>query len=71
MLFCKVFAASSVMPTELSADTGMIMPPQPGFAFLADAMKTGMAKLLRAGGQVLTPMIPDQAGGQGSARCHY
>lgn len=26
---------------------------------------------LRSGGQVLTPMIPDQAGGQGSARCRY
>lgn len=54
-------AASSVMPKELSADTGMIMPPQPGFAFLADAMKTGMAKLLRAGGQ--SPLLQYQPSG--------
>ncbi|MBU3076625.1 PLP-dependent aminotransferase family protein [Sphingomonas quercus] len=44
-----------------AADTGMNMPPQPGFALLADAIRTGHAVLLRAGGQ--SPMLQYQPDG--------
>jgi DNA-binding transcriptional MocR family regulator len=54
-------AASRLTPAAATADTAMIMPPQPGFAFLADVMKSGMAKLLRAGGQ--SPLLQYQPAG--------
>lgn len=40
-------------PVEPAADregSGMILPPQPGFALLPEAIRTGLARLLRAGG---------------------
>jgi len=43
---------------DVSGDAGMIMPPQPGFALLGDAIHRGMAALLRAGGQ--SPLLQYQ-----------
>lgn len=44
-------------------DTGMNMPPQPGFSLLPDAIRTGMANLLRVGGQ--SPLLQYQPSGGG------
>jgi DNA-binding transcriptional MocR family regulator len=46
---------------DLTGDSGMIMPPQPGFALLGDAMQKGLAALLRAGGQ--SPLLQYQPQG--------
>lgn len=46
---------------DLTGDNGMIMPPQPGAALLPEAIRTGMAKLLRAGGQ--SPLLQYQPSG--------
>lgn len=46
---------------DLTGDSGMVMPPQPGFALLADAMRRGIAALLRAGGQ--SPLLQYQPSG--------
>ncbi|MET0373401.1 MAG: PLP-dependent aminotransferase family protein, partial [Rhizorhabdus sp.] len=46
---------------DLTGDSGMIMPPQPGFALLADAMRQGLTALLRAGGQ--SPLLQYQPSG--------
>ncbi|ATE63226.1 PLP-dependent aminotransferase family protein [Rhizorhabdus dicambivorans] len=53
--------AAGLPPADLSGDSGMIMPPQPGFALLGDAMHRGMAALLRAGGQ--SPLLQYQPTG--------
>ena len=42
-------------------DTGMNMPPQPGFALIADSIRTGLVHLLRAGGQ--SPLLQYQPSG--------
>lgn len=44
-----------------TGDTGMNMPPQPGFALLNEAMRKGMTALLRAGGQ--SPLLQYQPDG--------
>ena len=46
---------------DLTGDNGMIMPPQPGSALLPEAIRTGMARLLRAGGQ--SPLLQYQPSG--------
>ncbi|KKC24609.1 aminotransferase-like domain-containing protein [Sphingomonas sp. SRS2] len=46
---------------DLTGDNGMIMPPQPGSALLPEAIRTGMTKLLRAGGQ--SPLLQYQPSG--------
>lgn len=46
---------------DVIGDSGMIMPPQPGFALLPEALRKGMAKLLRAGGQ--SPLLQYQPSG--------
>ncbi|WP_157215539.1 aminotransferase-like domain-containing protein [Flavisphingomonas formosensis] len=51
-------------PPADEADTGMNMPPQPGFALLPEAIRVGTATLLRAGGQ--SPLLQYQPAG-GSA----
>ena len=48
-------------PPDIAADSGMIMPPQPAFALLPDALRTGLARLLRAGGQ--SPLLQYQPTG--------
>jgi len=50
---------------DMLADAGMILPPQPAFALLPDALRTGMTRLLRAGGQ--SPLLQYQPTG-GSVR---
>lgn len=35
---------------SFAENSGMILPPQPGFGLLGDAMRTGLTRLLRAGG---------------------
>ncbi|WP_380872491.1 putative HTH-type transcriptional regulator [Sphingomonas sp. DBB INV C78] len=44
-----------------SDDTGMNMPPQPGFGLLDEAIRTGTAALLRAGGR--SPLLQYQPSG--------
>ncbi|SMF13469.1 transcriptional regulator, GntR family [Tistlia consotensis] len=44
-----------------AAESGMNMPPQPGFALLEEAIRTGTAKLLRVGGQ--SPLLQYQPNG--------
>lgn len=56
---------AEVPQPDIAADSGMIMPPQPAFALLPDALRTGMARLLRAGGQ--SPLLQYQPTG-GSLR---
>ena len=56
--------ASAPAP-DIAADSGMILPPQPAFALLPDALRTGMARQLRAGGQ--SPLLQYQPTG-GSLR---
>jgi DNA-binding transcriptional MocR family regulator len=46
-----------------SEASGMIMPPQPAFALLPDAIRTGLARLLRAGG--VSPLLEYQPSGGG------
>ena len=46
---------------DLTGDNGMIMPPQPGAALLPHAIRTGMVRLLRAGGQ--SPLLQYQPSG--------
>ncbi|RJF85859.1 PLP-dependent aminotransferase family protein [Sphingomonas cavernae] len=46
---------------ESVSDSGMIMPPQPPFALLPEAMRTGLTRLLRAGGQ--SPLLQYQPAG--------
>lgn len=53
--------AAGLPLADLTGDSGMIMPPQPGFALLAEAMRDGMVKLLRAGGQ--SPLLQYQPSG--------
>lgn len=53
--------AAGLPPADLSGDAGMIMPPQPGFALLGDAIHRGLASLLRAGGQ--SPLLQYQPTG--------
>lgn len=53
--------SASLPLADLTGDSGMIMPPQPGFALLADAMRRGLAALLRAGGQ--SPLLQYQPSG--------
>lgn len=53
--------SAGLPPADLSGDSGMIMPPQPGFALLGDAMHRGMAALLRTGGQ--SPLLQYQPTG--------
>ena len=48
-------------PPAEEADTGMNMPPQPGFALLPDAIRAGTTALLRAGGQ--SPLLQYQPAG--------
>jgi len=48
-------------PPADEADTGMNMPPQPGFALLPEAIRAGTAALLRAGGQ--SPLLQYQPAG--------
>ena len=50
--------AAGLPLADLTGDSGMIMPPQPGFALLGEAMRDGVAKLLRAGGQ--SPLLQYQ-----------
>jgi DNA-binding transcriptional MocR family regulator len=50
---------------DISHDPGMIMPPQPSSALLAEAQRTGLTKLLRAGGH--SPLLQYQPDG-GSLR---
>jgi DNA-binding transcriptional MocR family regulator len=47
-------------PGETVSDAGMNMPPQPGFALLADAIRSGTDRLLRASGQ--SPLLQYQPG---------
>lgn len=53
--------AAGLPLADLTGDSGMIMPPQPGFALLGEAMRDGVAKLLRAGGQ--SPLLQYQPSG--------
>mgnify|MGYP000016947862 FL=1 len=53
--------AASLPAADLIGDPGMIMPPQPGFARLGDALREGMARLLHAGGQ--SPLLQYQPRG--------
>lgn len=46
---------------DLTGDNGMIMPPQPGSALLPEAIRTGMIRLMRAGGQ--SPLLQYQPSG--------
>ena len=46
---------------DITGDNGMIMPPQPGSALLPEAMRAGLVKLLRAGGQ--SPLLQYQPSG--------
>jgi DNA-binding transcriptional MocR family regulator len=55
--------AAGLPGADLTGDSGMIMPPQPGFALLPGAMRDGWAKLLRAGGQ--SPLLQYQPSGGG------
>jgi len=55
--------SAGLSPERLAAAPGMIMPPQPGFALLANAMQKGLAALLRAGGQ--SPLLQYQPSGGG------
>jgi DNA-binding transcriptional MocR family regulator len=48
-------------PGETISDAGMNMPPQPGFALLADAIRSGTEALLRAGGH--SPLLQYQPSG--------
>lgn len=53
---------STALPlADLTGDNGMIMPPQPGSALLPTAMRDGLVKLLRAGGQ--SPLLQYQPSG--------
>lgn len=53
--------SAGLPPADLTGDAGMIMPPQPGFALLSDAIHRGLAALLRAGGQ--SPLLQYQPTG--------
>lgn len=53
--------SAGLPPADMSGDAGMIMPPQPGFALLGDAIHRGLAALLRAGGQ--SPLLQYQPTG--------
>jgi DNA-binding transcriptional MocR family regulator len=53
--------AAGLPPADLTGDSGMIMPPQPGFARLSDAMRDGLTRLLHAGGQ--SPLLQYQPSG--------
>jgi DNA-binding transcriptional MocR family regulator len=48
-------------PGETISDAGMNMPPQPGFALLAEAIRSGTEALLRAGGH--SPLLQYQPSG--------
>ena len=54
-------ATGAAPSIDESGDTGMNMPPQPGFSLLPDAIRTGMANLLRVGGQ--SPLLQYQPSG--------
>jgi DNA-binding transcriptional MocR family regulator len=53
--------SAGLPPADQTADSGMIMPPQPGFALLGTAIHQGLASLLRAGGQ--SPLLQYQPTG--------
>jgi DNA-binding transcriptional MocR family regulator len=53
--------SAGLPPADLTGDSGMIMPPQPGFALLGNAIHQGLAALLRAGGQ--SPLLQYQPTG--------
>ena len=50
--------SAGLPPADMTGDAGMIMPPQPGFALLGNAIHQGLAALLRAGGQ--SPLLQYQ-----------
>lgn len=56
-------ATAAAPSIDEPSDTGMNMPPQPGFSLLPDAIRTGVASLLRAGGQ--SPLLQYQPSGGG------
>lgn len=65
--FVRNGAHVQALAAQASDDTGMNMPPQPGFSQLSEAIRTGMAALLRASGP--SPLLQYQpTGGYGHDR---